>query len=433
VSAPPRAGPADHRAEISLDWLIRLRWGAVGGQLVTVGVARLLLGDELPLARLLVLIAMSAGSNVLLVAVRGLVARPRALCGAALTLDTLLLSGLLHATGGPYNPFGVLYLVYITLSAVVLGVRWTWFLASLSVGCYGLLFFWHIPLERLDHRGPQMSLHLEGMWLAFAVAAILTASFVVRLSSAIERRDAAMAEMRLRAARHERLAAVATLAAGAAHELGTPLATIAVAAKELERSIRSLPGGDAAGLVDDAALIRSELERCRAILARLATDAGQMPGEAPEEMGIAELAAAIVAGLPESQRGRLEVSTSGDGARVRLPRSALVQVAQNLVRNALEAAAGPVALSLEAAGSGLSIRVHDDGPGIPAEVLSRVGEPFFSTKGPGQGLGLGVFIARTLTEQMGGRFGIESRAGYGTTARVEIAGAAAGSGGRPVG
>jgi len=129
---------ADHRAEISLDWLIRLRWGALAGLLAAIAVARQALDAPLPLPRLAGLASVLLVSNALLAIVRRRVAYPRALCGGALALDTLALTGLLRATGGAANPFSVLYLVYITLSAVVLGARWTWFLAALSVACYGL-------------------------------------------------------------------------------------------------------------------------------------------------------------------------------------------------------------------------------------------------------------------------------------------------------
>ena len=211
---------AERRAEISLDWLIRLRWGALAGLVATVAVAGLALDAPLPLPRLAGLGLALFVSNLWLGAARRTAAFPRALCGAALTLDTLILTGLLHATGGASNPFSVLYLVYITLAAVVLGARWTWFLAALSVGCYGLLFAMQVPLEHAIHLAPEMRLHLQGMWVAFCVAAVLTAHFVVQMSTAIERRDAEMAAMRDRAARSERLASLATLAAGAAHESG---------------------------------------------------------------------------------------------------------------------------------------------------------------------------------------------------------------------
>jgi two-component system sensor histidine kinase RegB len=411
---------ADRGAGIRLDWLLRLRWGTVLAQSATVLAARVLVGPDLPMARLLTFVAILAGSNACLAVLAPRPLAPRTLCGAALGLDILLLTGLLHATGGPYNPFGVLYLVYITVAAVALRARWTWSLALLSSCCYAFLFTSHIPFEHLDHGGPEMRLHLQGMWLAFAVAAALTAYFVVQLTEEIEQRDRALAEARDRAARHERLAAVTTLAAGAAHELGTPLATIAVVARELERSIRGGSGTDQERLAEDAALIRSELDRCRAILTRLAAHSGQVPGEAPQEVAPRDVVAQVVARLPEEHRRRLAVNEPRDAPAVRLPRGALEQIAQSLLSNAFEATAGRVELAVEAGPAALTLRVHDDGPGIRPEVLARVGEPFFSTKGPGNGLGLGVFIARTLSEQMGGRLVIESAAGRGTTALVEI-------------
>jgi two-component system sensor histidine kinase RegB len=175
-------------------------------------------------------------------------------------------------------------------------------------------------------------------------------------------------------------------------------------------------------LIEDAVLIRSELDRCRTILSRLGADSGQMPGEAPVELRVDEIVALVTDPLSPGQRSRLRVSVPPDAALVRLPRAALLQVAQNLLRNALDGSDGPVSLSVELVDSDLRFRVEDEGPGMAPEVLSRVGEPFFSTKLPGQGLGLGVFIARTLAEQMGGRLTLESSPARGTKALVEIAG-----------
>ena len=418
---------ADHRAAISLGWLIRLRWGAVAGQTVTIALALGVFHASLPLERLLVLVSALLVSNLLLVLAQRLAKAPRLLCGSALTLDALQLTGLLWATGGAANPFSVLYLVYITLAAVVLGGRWTWFLAALCVACYGLLFVTNVPLEHLGHLDSGMRLHLQGMWLAFCVAAVLTAYFVVQMSTSIERRDAEMAAMRERAARYERLASLTTLAAGAAHELGTPLATIAVAAKELEHSIQGLPDMRVHPLAEDAALIRSELDRCRAILDRMAGNAGQTRGEAPGVFAAAGLVADVVAAVPEAQRSRVVVSLYGE-ERLCAPRGAVLQVIQNLLRNALDAGGERVDLSIQANAEGFVVLLKDDGPGMPPDVLARVGEPFFTTKGPGAGLGLGVFIAGSLCEQLGGRLTLESTPGLGTTARVEIpAGPAAGA------
>jgi two-component system sensor histidine kinase RegB len=239
-----------------------------------------------------------------------------------------------------------------------------------------------------------------------------------------------MLGMRERVARQERLAAVTTLAAGAAHELGSPLATIAVASRELVRQIRALQDARAGPLVEDAELIRSEIERCRAILSRLAADSGTRPGEAPQQVDAPSLVEDILAGLPAAERRRLHVESAPAGAGLSMPRGALVQVAHSLLQNAFEAGAGPVALAVEASPSRLCLRVVDEGRGMPPEVLARAGEPYFSTKPPGQGLGLGLFIARTLSEQMGGRLILESHPGRGTAATVEIdAPKAAGSAG----
>jgi two-component system sensor histidine kinase RegB len=424
------AEPTDHRARISLDWLVLLRWGAVIGQAATIGAAEVMFG-HLPLARLFAYVGALAASNLALTLVKARTASPRLLCGAVLTLDTFLLSGLLQSVGGAYNPFSILYLVHITLAAVVLGRRWTWFLAALSVACYGLLFAVNPP--EVAHGAADMRIHLRGMWIAFVVAAGLTAYFVVQLSSAIERRDAEIAEMRARVARHERLASVTTMAAGAAHELGTPLATIAVVSQELERTVASLPAAERARLAEDVGLIRTELARCRAILNRLSAEAGQPRGEAPVELSVDEVVADVLEAVPAAQRPRIHVATEHTGAPLRLPRAALLQVTQNLVQNALEAGEGGVDFRFASSASGVQIVVRDRGAGMTRDVLQRVGEPFFSTKPPGTGLGLGVFIARTLSEQMGGRFRLESEPGRGTTATVEIAcGAPAAPAGRAV-
>ena len=410
-------GPFDRRAEVSLDWLVRLRWGAVAGQVATIVLAGALFRAPLPVERLVALVLALAASNLLLAAARRWVDAPRALCGAALAFDALQLTLLLHATGGTANPFSVLYLVYITLAAVVLGARWTWSLAALCVACYGLLFALATPLEHLGHMDPSMRLHLQGMWVAFCVAAALTAYFVVQMSAAIDRRDAEMARIRDRAARSERLASLATLAAGAAHELGTPLATIAVAARELERALRA-GGGPPEALIEDAALIRAELDRCRAILDRMAAGVGEGPGEAPSSFALEELLADVAASAPADERSRV-TTDAGAGGAVVAPRGVVGRVAQTLLRNALDAARS-VRVASRVEGPDLVVEVADDGPGIAPEVLERVGEPFFTTKGPGAGLGLGVFIARSMCEQMGGRLTIESAPGRGTTARARV-------------
>jgi two-component system sensor histidine kinase RegB len=420
--AHTRAGVSAGRADIGLPLLVRLRWGAIGLELAAVGVARIIGGLKLPMELVLACVAAAAATNVVLArapARAGL--SVNTLSGLVLSLDVVLFTVILQLTGGPWNPFSILYLVYITLAAVALGAAWTWALASLAVVCFGALFFLAgTPDGHGAHAGLAFEFHLRGMWLAFALAAALTAYFVVRLSSAIEQRDAEIAVARERIGRSERLAALTTLAAGAAHELGTPLGTIGVAAGELERAISRLPERHASALRADTELIRAELGRCRRILDQMSGEAGEPAGENPAPVACTTLVHDVLAALPHQDVGRVETSVPL-GDELTVPRRALVLAIANLVRNALDATAagGRVSLAVET-GSGVRIVVKDNGAGTTADVLARAGEPFFSTKPSGRGLGLGLFLSRALAERLGGRLVLQSSPGAGATVEIEL-------------
>jgi two-component system sensor histidine kinase RegB len=425
MDGAPQTSPAgvSPRSALGLPWLVGWRWWAIVGQLATVMVVAFGLDVTLPLARVLPLIAGTAATNVavvLLVSRAGVVLHPWT-GGALLSLDTVVLTALLAITGGAANPFSILYLVHIALSAVILGRRWTWFLTALSVGCYGALFFATDGGHMHAHEAG-FSLHLQGMWIAFAVAAVLTAYFVTSLADAVDRRDAEIADLRELAARNERLASLTTLAAGAAHALGSPLGTIAVAAKELERALAKLESGAAAGLAGDAQLIRAEVERCRRILARMASDAGESAGEAPAVLDARDIVADVRAELSSSEIARVVVAPTIPAAAVSVPRRALAQAVSNLVRNGLDATApaGTVSLSIDASNGGMRIAVTDAGVGMAADVMRRAGEPFYTTKPEGKGLGLGLFLAKSLAESLGGRLSIVSDPRRGTSATMEL-------------
>jgi len=413
----------DERAIVSLQWLVRLRWWAVGLALLLVAVSEIVFAAGLRLPPILGLLGIAALTNAML-ALRSAersAARVRLWCGAALLIDALVLTLLLRLTGGPSNPFSVLYLVHITLAAVTLGPAWTASLALLSIVCYGSLF---VPLAGTHGQKHGMEdvaflRHLQAMWFAFTAAAGLTAYFVVRLAAALERRDAELAAAREQATRNERLASLTALAAGAAHELGTPLATIAVVAKELERACE---GRSDSGLADDARLIREQVERCRRILDDMASGTGEPVGEAPEPVELAVLAAQVREALDENESGRLDVEHSTAPLRVVVPRRALVRALVCLVRNGLDASEPHQRVRMVLAGQGTALRieVHDAGRGMSKEVLARAVEPFFSTKPAGKGLGLGLFLVQTLAERMGGRFTLHSEPGAGSVATIEL-------------
>jgi two-component system, sensor histidine kinase RegB len=415
---PLSASPLVPAAPLGLGWLVRLRWLVAAAQLLTALVA--LHGLRLSAAGgwQLSIVALTALSNVaLLLLARGAEPRP-ALPGAVFSLDTLLLTALLGVSGGPSNPFSVLYLVQVTLAAVALGAAWAVWITALSAGCYALLFF--LPAAPTDHmagHGAGFSAHLQGMWLAFTVAAGAIAYLVTGVSAALRRREAELQSMREQAARSERLASLTTLAAGAAHELGTPLGTIAVAARELERAAAAIPG--AAALGQDLQLIRAEVDRCRAILDQMGARAGEAAPAAPEPIDVAGLLDEVRAQLPPGEAARL-VLRCAPGAALSAPRGALRQVLGNLVRNALAASAAPVQLEVEDAGAALRLRVRDEGSGMSAAVLARAGEPFFTTKEPGKGMGLGLFLARSFAERLGGALELESAPGRGTAATLTL-------------
>ena len=259
------------------------------------------------------------------------------------------------------------------------------------------------------------------MWLAFAVTASMIAYFVARLSQELRQREAEVAELQKQAALNDKLASLSTLAAGAAHELGTPLATIALAAGELVHATE----GQSGGIAEDAALIRSEVQRCRQILWAMAAKAGETRGEA-----LAAVAAQRPAGIgpdsawPEGEARRLLVEVDPSLGTLRLPRQAFLQVLQSLVRNSFDALGnaevGQVTLRLRGNGMHYHFEVDDQAGGMAPEILARAGEPFFTTKPPGEGMGLGLFLARAVTERLGGSMTLSSTPAQGTRVTLEL-------------
>jgi two-component system, sensor histidine kinase RegB len=412
----------DLEPKITLPWLIRLRWLAFLGQVSALAIARFWFSLNLEWALLLPLVGVLATTNVglSLVIRRGTLPLSAAqLMGAVLMLDTCLLTALLAATGGSNNPFTVLYLVHITLSAVVLSARWTTLITLLSVTGFGLLFWIGVP-EPHPHGGPVlMDHHLQGMWVAFVLAAALSGFFMRLVVQAIAVQKEEIVALREQGARNARLAALTTLAAGAAHELGSPLGTIAVAAHEVEVRLRKLPGAERA--FDDLRLILLEVDRCQEILGQMAARASRTT-DAASSLSVGDLARKIADHLGHDKTERMDLSLQSASARLHVPGEPLAQCVAALVSNGIDASrpGGRVAVALAPNEAGLEIHVTDQGVGMSTDVLSKVGDPFFTTKQPGSGMGLGVFLARTFVESLGGALWIESTPGVGTRAILRV-------------
>ena len=338
---------------------------------------------------------------------------------AVMGLDVLTFSGLLYFTGGPENPFSFLYLVPIAIAAITLRAAWTWMLVLLSLASSLVLFARHQPLPAAGGHAGHMALHLRGMWVAFGVASAFIVYFLMRVRRALAAREEELDASRSLAARQERLASLATLAAGAAHELATPLSTIAVVAKDLEREV--VAAGAPAAAADDVRLMRAEVERCRRILARMRVDAGDPAGERFARVSVREIVDDCLTEIDRAVSVTLDDATAA--ATTALPRHAFGQALRGLVDNARQASPPGAAVTLRVAAEGedpgrLVFEIADRGVGISPDLLARVGEPFFTTKPAGQGMGLGIFLARAVVERLGGELSIRSVPGAGTTATL---------------
>lgn len=422
-------------------WFFQLRWVAILGQLLTVLTVRFLFGVRVPVVPLFSIIALTALSNLALMTwhfsaqtssgQRSFTAW-RTLLGYVMALDLCILTALLYFSGGPANPFTIFFLVNLCLAGVVLSSTWAWALELLAVLCFTILLINHWPVDALGvpdlqvsmYRDGSLTLAQQGLYFAFVTCSMVIVYFTTLVTSRLRQRDRQLRDAEQRRARGEKLEALGTLAAGAAHELASPLSTIAIVAKELEREAERAEISEA--IRDDILLVRSEVDRCRAILDRMSADAGQMTWERPERVTVADLMERTVEGLVQRDRVRLELPKEVSEAMVLVPMNVLAQALRGIIKNAVEASPGeaPVQVLGRIQANGkramVELRIEDAGSGMSPELLGRVGEPFFTTKETGKGMGLGVFLARSVVERLEGTLEFRSKEGRGTTAIVVL-------------
>ncbi len=407
-----------------LRWLIRLRWMAGVGIPLLVFFARWRYDIAFPWGVVWGVFLCVVVGNL---AAGGLSKRgvPEARLSTALVLgDILLLTCLLYYTGGAHNPFTVLYLLHITLAVMLLSGAMAWLAVVLCGGSFAFLFSsGHMLVTRAGvPLCTDLNFHLQGMLVATVVAGAGVVYFVTRLNASLLAQGKIIERSRALAEREKRLASVATLAAGLAHELATPLSTIAVVSKELESASSELCHNPACQ--EDVRQIRKEVERCRAILQRIGNQAVTEEVCQTRPVVADTLPARLEPFLPLHLTGRVKWKFRHPLPALVTQPEPLLRALAVLVKNALDASKDGqrvgIEVSQEAGSSGWRISVRDHGCGMTQETLDHLGEPFFTTKEPGAGMGLGFFLARALIERIEGKIEVESQLNVGTVATIVI-------------
>ena len=413
---------ADQAPLVVMPWLVRLRWASVIALAAAAWAAHVFWRVRLPVVPLVTLLAALAMTNAALAFQLRSPAPRRIVVGGALLVDVGLLTGILYLVGGPLNPFGIVYLVGITVAAVALGYKWAVALGAVSNLAYGFTFFYHRPLEFIEPSGSGavLTLHLSGMWVAFAAATGLIAYFVGRVSESLAMRERELTEARASQAKSERLAALFALGAGAAHELATPLSTIRTAAGELERTITRPQISSSTKDAEYIAVIREEVDRCTRVLDQLSGRAVATSASHSKVL-LSRLIADLRYRLGDSLAERLDISVPQNVQSIDVPAEPLRQAVIALLRNAFDASNPDQRVMMRIEGTnGLRLEVIDHGRGMNDAERARAGEPFFTTKPAGAGLGLGLFLVRAFADQMGGSFSLRSLPGTGTSAILEL-------------
>ncbi len=409
---------------LRVDTLVRLRWLAIAGQSAALLVVHLGLGFSLPILLCFMAVAASVWLNIGLRLRYGV--NHRLEDGPAtilLAYDLLQLTVLLFLTGGLQNPFSMLFLAPIMISAVSLSVERTLALVALMMATATFLIFHQYPLPWFAGQTLQLPLlYVGGVWLALVLGAVFIAAYAFRVAEEARRLSDALTATELVLAREQHLTQLDGLAAAAAHELGTPLATITIVSKELRRLVPK-----EGPISDDIALLEQEAQRCRAILAKL-TSLGDEDSAGPWlGMSLRQMLEEVVE--PSRNFGVvLATKLSGEGPEpycIRNP--GILYGLGNLIENAVDFAHERVRVEAQWTPTRVRILVKDDGPGFSPEVLAKLGEPYVTTRGPDRrskfeegGLGLGLFIAKTLLERSGAALSMSNADAPASGARIAI-------------
>lgn len=334
-------------------------------------------------------------------------------------VDVLALTGILYYSGGATNPFAYLFLLPLAISATVLPRRYTWPMAAIAAACYTFLLIYRVPLPPFSQPGEDSSfiVHVVGMWLGFVLSAVLIAQFVVSMGETLRDQERSLSEARERALRDERVVAVATLAAGAAHELSTPLATMTLVTTELADQY---PREEYPELHESIELLRGQIRKCKDSLSVISASAGAGRADAARPVRVDAFIRHAVAEVRRLRPGAgITVSVEGERPPPEIiVERTLTQALLNILHNAVDASPAEVRVTCRWDGERVDIEVADHGPGISLKSLQSGSKPARSTKD--SGLGLGLFLTHTAISHLGGDISFADAPGGGASVTLRL-------------
>jgi two-component system, sensor histidine kinase RegB len=411
------------RRYVRLDTILRLRWLAVLGQLVAIFIVVQGLEFDVPVIPCVTIVGLSALLNLVLqIAFNPMQRLEPAYAATLLALNIVELAGLLFFTGGLQNPFSFLFLAPVLISATALPIRLTIALGALAIACASALVFFHQPLP-WDSDEPLVlpPIYLFGVWLSIVVAIGVTSLYAFQVTEEARKLSDALAATELVLTREQHLTQLDGLAAAAAHELGTPLSTIFLISRELEKTVHDGP------LAADLKTLREQAQRCRDILAKITQLSSS--GAPFDQMPLSTLIEETVAPHRDFGVGiKVRIAVAGAREPVGTRNPAILYGVGNILENAVDFARATVEVNAWWNTETVEIVISDDGPGIAPDMLKRIGEPYLSRRRSADevqsehhGLGLGVFIARTLLERTGAKVSFSNRTFPDHGAVVQIA------------
>ncbi len=400
------------RRYIRLDTILRLRWLAVLGQLAAIFIVAQGLEFDVAVVPCVTIVGLAALLNLALQTIYNPMQRLEpAYAAALLALNIVELAGLLYFTGGLENPFSFLFLAPVLISATALPVRLTIALGALAIACASVLVFFHLALPwESDDPLVLPPIYLFGVWLSIVLAIGVTSLYAFQVTEEARQLSDALAATELVLTREQHLTQIDGLAAAAAHELGTPLSTIFLISRELEEAVP-----DTSPLASDLKSLREQAQRCRDILAKITQlSATGAPFDRMPLSTLIEESVAPHRGFGVEIKVRIAVAGTREPAGTRNP--AILYGVGNILENAVDFARETVEVNAWWNNETVEIVILDDGPGIAPDMLKRIGEPYLSRRRSADelqnehgGLGLGVFIARTLLERTGARVAFSNR------------------------